>query len=267
MRFRSDPPGSAARSPPLVTPFTDARRRRPRQPARAGALAAGSRVARHLDRRLHRRAVAHSRSASAPRRSAPSRPRSTTGCRSCPAPARRSSTRPSSSPPLPGTRAPTPSSSSRRTTRAPRRRRSTSGTRRWPASSPTCRSSPTTCRPARRSTSRPRRSRGCHRDHDNFVGVKETTKDFEHFSRVLHAAGPDLLVWSGIELLCLPVLSPGRRRLRLGAGQHRARGGRSEMYERGRRAATTRAPASCTTACTRWSTCCSSRPTRRRPSG
>jgi 4-hydroxy-tetrahydrodipicolinate synthase len=47
------------------------------------------------------------------------------------------------------------------------------------------------------------------RDHDNFVGVKETTKDFEHFSRVLHAAGPDLLVWSGIELLCLPILSLG----------------------------------------------------------
>jgi 4-hydroxy-tetrahydrodipicolinate synthase len=48
-----------------------------------------------------------------------------------------------------------------------------------------------------------------HRDHDNFVGVKETTKDFEHFSRVMHAAGPDLLVWSGIELLCLPILSLG----------------------------------------------------------
>jgi 4-hydroxy-tetrahydrodipicolinate synthase len=47
------------------------------------------------------------------------------------------------------------------------------------------------------------------RDHDNFVGVKETTKDFEHFSRVLHATGPDLLVWSGIELLCLPILPLG----------------------------------------------------------
>jgi 4-hydroxy-tetrahydrodipicolinate synthase len=47
------------------------------------------------------------------------------------------------------------------------------------------------------------------RAHDNFVGVKETTKDFEHFSRVLHAAGPDLLVWSGIELLCLPILPLG----------------------------------------------------------
>lgn len=48
-----------------------------------------------------------------------------------------------------------------------------------------------------------------HREHDNVVGVKETTKDFEHFSRVLHAAGPDLLVWSGIELLALPLLALG----------------------------------------------------------
>lgn len=47
------------------------------------------------------------------------------------------------------------------------------------------------------------------RDVDNFVGVKETTKDFEHFSQVMHAAGPELLVWSGIELLCLPILSLG----------------------------------------------------------
>ncbi|WP_018566103.1 4-hydroxy-tetrahydrodipicolinate synthase [Streptomyces sp. PsTaAH-124] len=46
-------------------------------------------------------------------------------------------------------------------------------------------------------------------DFDNFVGVKETTKDFEHFSRVLHACGRDLLVWSGIELLCLPLLALG----------------------------------------------------------
>jgi 4-hydroxy-tetrahydrodipicolinate synthase len=45
--------------------------------------------------------------------------------------------------------------------------------------------------------------------HHNIVGVKETTKDFEHFSRVLHVAGRDTLVWSGIELLCLPLLSLG----------------------------------------------------------
>jgi 4-hydroxy-tetrahydrodipicolinate synthase len=47
------------------------------------------------------------------------------------------------------------------------------------------------------------------RCHDNIVGIKETTKDFEHFSRVLHAAGRDILVWSGIELLCLPLLAIG----------------------------------------------------------
>jgi 4-hydroxy-tetrahydrodipicolinate synthase len=47
------------------------------------------------------------------------------------------------------------------------------------------------------------------RDFDNVVGVKETTKDFEHFSRVLHECGPELLVWSGIELLCLPLLALG----------------------------------------------------------
>jgi 4-hydroxy-tetrahydrodipicolinate synthase len=46
-------------------------------------------------------------------------------------------------------------------------------------------------------------------DFDNIVGVKETTKDFEHFSRVLYACGRELLVWSGIELLCLPLLALG----------------------------------------------------------
>jgi 4-hydroxy-tetrahydrodipicolinate synthase len=47
------------------------------------------------------------------------------------------------------------------------------------------------------------------RELDNFIGVKETTKDFEHFSRVLYQCGPELLVWSGIELLCLPLLALG----------------------------------------------------------
>jgi len=44
---------------------------------------------------------------------------------------------------------------------------------------------------------------------DNVVGVKETTRDFEHFSRMLHACGRDFLLWSGIELLCLPLLALG----------------------------------------------------------
>lgn len=47
-----------------------------------------------------------------------------------------------------------------------------------------------------------------YREFDNFVGIKETTKDFEHFSRVKYHAR-DILMWSGIELLCLPVLSLG----------------------------------------------------------
>ncbi|RTL69033.1 MAG: 4-hydroxy-tetrahydrodipicolinate synthase [Pseudonocardiaceae bacterium] len=47
------------------------------------------------------------------------------------------------------------------------------------------------------------------REHDNIVGIKETTRDFEHFSRVLQRCGPELLVWSGIELLGLPLLALG----------------------------------------------------------
>ncbi|HZB42301.1 MAG TPA: 4-hydroxy-tetrahydrodipicolinate synthase [Ilumatobacter sp.] len=47
------------------------------------------------------------------------------------------------------------------------------------------------------------------RAHDNIVGIKETTKDFEHFSRVFHLCGRDVLMWSGIELLCLPLLALG----------------------------------------------------------
>ncbi|HJP79309.1 MAG TPA: 4-hydroxy-tetrahydrodipicolinate synthase [Pseudonocardiaceae bacterium] len=48
-----------------------------------------------------------------------------------------------------------------------------------------------------------------YRDFDNIVGIKETTRDFEHFSRVFHACGQDLLMWSGIELLCLPLMALG----------------------------------------------------------
>jgi 4-hydroxy-tetrahydrodipicolinate synthase len=47
------------------------------------------------------------------------------------------------------------------------------------------------------------------REHDNIVGIKETTKDFEHFSHVYHRCGRDFLMWSGIELLCLPLLAIG----------------------------------------------------------
>ena len=47
------------------------------------------------------------------------------------------------------------------------------------------------------------------RAYDNIVGIKETTKDFEHASYVLHECGRDFLVYSGIELLCFPLLAIG----------------------------------------------------------
>lgn len=47
------------------------------------------------------------------------------------------------------------------------------------------------------------------RAHDNIVGIKETTRDFEHVSYVLYECGRDFLVYSGIELLCYPMLAIG----------------------------------------------------------
>lgn len=45
--------------------------------------------------------------------------------------------------------------------------------------------------------------------HPNIIGVKESNKDFEHINRLLHRLGRDFLVYSGIELLCFPVLAIG----------------------------------------------------------
>ncbi|MBA4866613.1 4-hydroxy-tetrahydrodipicolinate synthase [Streptomyces sp. PSKA54] len=67
-------------------------------------------------------------------------------------------------------------------------------------------------------------------DFENFVGVKETTKDFEHFSHVLHACGRSLLVWSGIELLCLPLLALGGAGF-VSAVANLAPGAVARMYE------------------------------------
>lgn len=69
------------------------------------------------------------------------------------------------------------------------------------------------------------------RDFPNVVGVKETTKDFEHFSRVFKACGRDVLVWSGIELLCLPLLSLGGSGF-VSAVANVAPGPLAAMYER-----------------------------------
>ena len=47
------------------------------------------------------------------------------------------------------------------------------------------------------------------RAHDNIVGIKETTKDFEHVSYVLNECGTDFIALSGIELLCYPMMCLG----------------------------------------------------------
>lgn len=49
------------------------------------------------------------------------------------------------------------------------------------------------------------------RAHANIVGIKETTKDFEHVSYVLDECGADFIALSGIELLCYPMLCLGGR--------------------------------------------------------
>jgi 4-hydroxy-tetrahydrodipicolinate synthase len=47
------------------------------------------------------------------------------------------------------------------------------------------------------------------RANSNIVGIKETTRDFEHVSYVLNEAGTDFIALSGIELLCYPMLTLG----------------------------------------------------------
>lgn len=47
------------------------------------------------------------------------------------------------------------------------------------------------------------------RDCPNIVGIKEANKDFEHVNRVLQRCGRDFLLFSGIELLCYPMLAIG----------------------------------------------------------
>ena len=49
------------------------------------------------------------------------------------------------------------------------------------------------------------------RAHDNIVGIKETTRDFEHVSHVFAQCGTDFIALSGIELLCYPMLVLGGR--------------------------------------------------------
>lgn len=43
----------------------------------------------------------------------------------------------------------------------------------------------------------------------NIIGIKEANHDFSHITRLLGKLGRDFLVYSGIELLCFPVLAIG----------------------------------------------------------
>jgi 4-hydroxy-tetrahydrodipicolinate synthase len=47
------------------------------------------------------------------------------------------------------------------------------------------------------------------RDCPTIVGIKESSKDLEHICRVMHRCGPSFAVYSGIELLCFPILALG----------------------------------------------------------
>jgi 4-hydroxy-tetrahydrodipicolinate synthase len=47
------------------------------------------------------------------------------------------------------------------------------------------------------------------KDCPNIIGVKESNKDFEHVNRVLLNCSRDFLLYSGIELLCYPMLAIG----------------------------------------------------------
>ncbi|WP_347880504.1 2,4-dihydroxyhept-2-ene-1,7-dioic acid aldolase [Metabacillus flavus] len=47
------------------------------------------------------------------------------------------------------------------------------------------------------------------KDVPNIIGAKESNKDFEHINRVLLECGRDFLLYSGIELLCYPMLAIG----------------------------------------------------------
>ena len=86
-------------------------------------------------------------------------------------------------------------------------------------------------RSARRSTSRRRPSGRLRRAHENIVGIKETTRDFEHVSYVLDECGTDFIALSGIELLCYPMLALGGARAPELRRQLRAAARSPELYD------------------------------------
>ena len=99
------------------------------------------------------------------------------------------------------------------------------------------------------------------RAHDNIVGIKETTRDFEHVSYVLNEAGTDFIALSGHRAALLPDARARRRRPSQLRRQLRA-AIRSPSSTTRSSPATTSGRGRCTTTCTRWSMPPSRRPTR-----
>ena len=67
---------------------------------------------------------------------------------------------------------------------------------------------------------------------------------------MLHVAGRDTLVWSGIELLCLPLLALGGVGF-VSATANLAPAAAARMYDAVAARASSTRPASCTSGCTR----------------
>ena len=103
------------------------------------------------------------------------------------------------------------------------------------------------------------------RGHDNIVGIKETTRDFEHVSYVLNEAGTDFIALSGHRAALLPDALPRRRGHLAASGTSRRDRWPSSTTRSS--PATTSGPAPCTTTCTRWSMRPSPRRTPCRRSG
>ena len=116
------------------------------------------------------------------------------------------------------------------------RRACSSGTRASRTSSPTCRSSSTTC-PIRAAVDiAPATVARLRRAHENIVGIKETTRDFEHVSYVLDQCGTRLHRAVGDRAAVLPDARARRPRPPELRRQLRARAGRRALRRlRGRR--------------------------------
>ena len=263
--FAADPSAVRGAITPLVTPFDRRRSARPGRDRAAGRLAARAGHARHLGRRLDRRAdLADGRGADrgdARRRRGDRRPR--------PVPAR--------------DRHRADGETLELTAEAQRLgaaaalvvtpyygRAQQQGLFDWysrvASEFPTCRSSSTTCRSGRRSTSRRRPSAGCAARTTTSSASRRRPATSSTSPTSCNEAGRDFIALSGHRAALLPDALPRRRRASQLRRQLRAAARRPALRRVRRRRPRARA-APCTTTCTRWSMPPSPRPTPCRRSG